>query len=106
MRAIEVQNLRKSYGETEALRSVSFEVAPGEVFCMLGPNGAGKTTCTEILEGHRLASSGTVRVLGHDPARNERGMRERMGVVLQSCGILSLQISLPPDVISYLSLFS
>jgi ABC-2 type transport system ATP-binding protein len=85
--AIEVGDLRKSYGETEALRGVSFQVEPGEVFCMLGPNGAGKTTCTEILEGHRLASSGTVRVLGHDPARGERGMRERIGVVLQSCGI-------------------
>ncbi len=85
--AIEVNDLRKSYGETEALRGVSFEVASGEVFCMLGPNGAGKTTCTEILEGHRLASGGTVRVLGHDPARNDRGMRERIGVVLQSCGI-------------------
>jgi ABC-2 type transport system ATP-binding protein len=85
--AIEVCDLRKSYGETEALRGVSFQVEPGEVFCMLGPNGAGKTTCTEILEGHRLASSGTVRVLGHDPARNDRGMRERIGVVLQSCGI-------------------
>jgi ABC-2 type transport system ATP-binding protein len=85
--AIEVTDLRKRYGETEALRGVSFQVAPGEVFCMLGPNGAGKTTCTEILEGHRLASSGTVRVLGHDPARGERGRRERIGVVLQSCGI-------------------
>src|ERR1700739_29797 len=85
--AIEVSDLRKSYGEAEALRGVSFEVALGEVFCMLGPNGAGKTTCTEILEGHRLATSGTVRVLGHDPARNDRAMRERIGVVLQSCGI-------------------
>lgn len=85
--AIEVIDLRKHYAETEALRGVSFEVAPGEVFCMLGPNGAGKTTCTEILEGHRLATSGTVRVLGHDPARNDRAMRERIGVVLQSCGI-------------------
>lgn len=85
--AVEVQDLHKSYGTTEALRGVSFEVAAGEVFCMLGPNGAGKTTCTEILEGHRLASSGTVRVLGYDPAHGERGMRERIGVVLQSCGI-------------------
>ncbi len=85
--AIDVNDLRKSYGQTEALRGVSFQVEPGEVFCMLGPNGAGKTTCTEILEGHRLASGGTVRVLGHDPARNDRGMRERIGVVLQSCGI-------------------
>ncbi len=85
--AIEVRDLRKRYGSTEALRGVSFEVAAGEVFCMLGPNGAGKTTCTEILEGHRLASSGTVRVLGYDPSAGERGMRERIGVVLQSCGI-------------------
>ncbi len=85
--AIDVNDLRKSYGQTEALRGVSFQVEAGEVFCMLGPNGAGKTTCTEILEGHRLASGGTVRVLGHDPARNDRGMRERIGVVLQSCGI-------------------
>jgi ABC-2 type transport system ATP-binding protein len=85
--AIEVIDLRKSYGETEALRGVSFQVAPGEVFCMLGPNGAGKTTCTEILEGHRLAGGGTVRVLGYDPAQNDRGLRERIGVVLQSCGI-------------------
>jgi ABC-2 type transport system ATP-binding protein len=85
--AIEVVDLHKRYGATEALRGVSFQVAPGEVFCMLGPNGAGKTTCTEILEGHRLASSGTVRVLGYDPAHGERGMREQIGVVLQSCGI-------------------
>jgi ABC-type multidrug transport system ATPase subunit len=85
--AIEVLDLRKRYDETEALSGVSFQVALGEVFCMLGPNGAGKTTCTEILEGHRLASSGTVSVLGHDPAKGERDMRERIGVVLQSYGI-------------------
>ena len=71
--AIEVNDLRKSYGETEALRGVSFEVAPGEVFCMLGPNGAGKTTCTEILEGHRLASGGTVRVLATIPPVTSAG---------------------------------
>ncbi|MHB1538111.1 MAG: ABC transporter ATP-binding protein [Solirubrobacteraceae bacterium] len=85
--AIEVCDLRKRYGETEALRGVDFHVSVGEVFCMLGPNGAGKTTCTEILEGHRLASSGSVSVLGHDPARGERALHERIGVVLQSCGI-------------------
>jgi ABC-2 type transport system ATP-binding protein len=85
--AIEVRDLHKRYGATEALRGVDFHVAHGEVFCMLGPNGAGKTTCTEILEGHRLASSGSVSVLGHDPSRGERALRERIGVVLQSCGI-------------------
>ncbi|MHB1810614.1 MAG: ATP-binding cassette domain-containing protein, partial [Solirubrobacteraceae bacterium] len=66
--AIDVRDLHKRYGAVEALRGVDFHVAPGEVFCMLGPNGAGKTTCTEILEGHRLASSGSVSVLGHDPS--------------------------------------
>jgi ABC-2 type transport system ATP-binding protein len=84
---IEVNRLHKRYEELEAVRGVSFDVAAGEVFCMLGPNGAGKTTTTEILEGHRLPSSGTVSVLGHDPARGERAMRERIGVVLQSSGI-------------------
>jgi ABC-2 type transport system ATP-binding protein len=85
--AIEVNELHKRYAEVDAVRGVSFSVPAGEVFCMLGPNGAGKTTTTEILEGHRLASSGSVSVLGHDPACGERALRERIGVVLQSCGI-------------------
>ncbi len=85
--AIQVAGLHKRYGEVEAVRGVSFEVAHGEVFCLLGPNGAGKTTITEILEGHRLATSGAVSVLGHDPARGERALHERIGVVLQSSGV-------------------
>ncbi len=59
----------------------------GEVFCLLGPNGAGKTTTVEILEGYRVRSGGEVSVLGFDPARSERGMRERVGIVLQQCGV-------------------
>ncbi len=85
--AIEVNELRKRYVEIEAVRGVSFTVGVGEVFCMLGPNGAGKTTTTEILEGHRLPSAGSVSVLGHDPARGERALRERIGVVLQDSGV-------------------
>jgi ABC-2 type transport system ATP-binding protein len=49
--AVEVRDLRKSYGELEAVRGVSFEVARGEVFCLLGPNGAGKTSIVEVLGG-------------------------------------------------------
>ena len=51
--AIEVHDLRRSYGRNEAVRGVTFEVQRGEVFCLLGPNGAGKTTIVEILEGYR-----------------------------------------------------
>ncbi len=87
MNAIEVTALGKRYGELEAVRGVSFEVAVGEVFCLLGPNGAGKTTTTEILEGYRTRSAGEVSVLGLDPASGARELRERVGIVLQSCGL-------------------
>jgi ABC-2 type transport system ATP-binding protein len=81
--AIVVSDLRKSYGRTEALRGVSFEVAQGEVFGLLGPNGAGKTTTVEILEGYRTRDGGTATVLGHDPGASPKDLRERIGVVLQ-----------------------
>ncbi|HEY1538118.1 MAG TPA: ABC transporter ATP-binding protein [Solirubrobacteraceae bacterium] len=87
MQAIQVSEVHKSYGDVQAVRGVSFEVAQGEVFCLLGPNGAGKTTITEIVEGHRVATSGTVEVLGIDPGSGDRGLRDRIGVVLQSSGI-------------------
>jgi ABC-2 type transport system ATP-binding protein len=85
--AITASGLRKAYGEVEAVRGVSFEVARGEVFCLLGPNGAGKTTTVEILEGYRFRTGGDVRVLGHDPAAGERELREAVGIVLQQCGV-------------------
>jgi ABC-2 type transport system ATP-binding protein len=81
--AIVVSSLRKSYGRTEALRGVTFEVHAGEVFGLLGPNGAGKTTTVEILEGYRARDGGTASVLGHDPGTSPRALRERIGVVLQ-----------------------
>jgi ABC-2 type transport system ATP-binding protein len=85
--AIEVQDLRKSYGPVQAVRGLSFSVAEGEVFSMLGPNGAGKTTTVEILEGYRTRDGGTVSVLGHDPSRGERALKERIGIVLQQTGV-------------------
>jgi ABC-2 type transport system ATP-binding protein len=85
--AIEVQGLRKSYGEFEAIRGIDFVVRRGEIFGLLGPNGAGKTTTVEILEGYRQRSAGSVSVLGFDPGERPREMRERIGIVLQSTGI-------------------
>jgi ABC-2 type transport system ATP-binding protein len=85
--AIEVEGLRKSYGDFAAVRGIDFTVARGEVFGLLGPNGAGKTTTVEILEGYRTRSDGTVRVLGMDPQQRSRELRERVGIVLQSTGL-------------------
>ena len=82
---ISVSGLRKSYGDFEAVRGLDLEVRSGEVFAFLGPNGAGKTTTTEILEGYRERSAGSVSVLGDDPSRPEREWRERIGIVLQQC---------------------
>ncbi|MGH2809090.1 MAG: ATP-binding cassette domain-containing protein, partial [Actinomycetota bacterium] len=85
--AIEVKDLRKNYGSVEAVRGVDLRVAEGECFALLGPNGAGKTTTVEILEGHRSRSGGDVGVLGHDPAKKERALKERIGIVLQETGV-------------------
>jgi ABC-2 type transport system ATP-binding protein len=87
MTAIVVEDLRKSYGDVEAVRGISFDVREGQVFALLGPNGAGKTTTVEICEGFRARSGGKVSVLGFDPARREQAMRERIGIVLQSTGV-------------------
>ena len=87
--AIEVRDLRKSYGEVEAVRGIDFHVARGEIYGMLGPNGAGKTSTVEILEGYRTRSSGSGSVLGHDPQARPRELRRRVGIVLQSSGIYS-----------------
>jgi ABC-2 type transport system ATP-binding protein len=82
---ISIRGLRKSYGDIEAVRGIDLDVQAGEVFAFLGPNGAGKTTTVEILEGYRKRSSGDVSVLGEDPQHGDRGWRERIGIVLQSC---------------------
>ena len=82
--AITVSDLRKSYGQVEALRGVSFEIAEGEVFGLLGPNGAGKTTTVEVLEGYRQRDGGSVSVLGADPQQAGGDWRQRIGIVLQS----------------------
>ncbi len=87
MPAIQVRGLRKSYGPVEAVRGIDIDVEEGEVFGFLGPNGAGKTTTVEILEGYRTRSAGEVSVLGHDPAKGERALKERIGIVLQETGV-------------------
>ena len=87
MSLIEVNGLKKSYGDVHAVRGVDLEIAQGEIFSLLGPNGAGKTTTVEILEGFRTRDAGTVSVLGFDPqsrGHQSREWRNRIGIVLQS----------------------
>jgi len=84
---IEVEKLRKSYGEIKAVNNISFTVAQGEIFGMLGPNGAGKTTTMEIVEGLRPADSGTVYVLGMDIRKRPRRIKASIGVQLQTTSL-------------------
>jgi len=84
---IEITGLRKTYGDLEAVAGIDLHVDRGEVFALLGPNGAGKTTATEILEGYRPRTAGEVSVLGHDPSKGERALKQRVGIVLQSTGL-------------------
>ena len=83
---IETVGLKRSYRGFDAVRGIDFTVARGELFALLGTNGAGKTSTMEVLEGLAPATSGTVRVLGHDPYRERRAVRPRTGVVLQEVG--------------------
>jgi len=85
--AMEVRNLRKTYGGTAAVDDISFEVARGEIFGLLGPNGAGKTTTLESLEGIRKPDGGTLRILGVDPVAEPGRLRDLIGVQLQTSAL-------------------
>jgi ABC-2 type transport system ATP-binding protein len=85
--SVRVQGLAKSYGSFQAVKGIDFEIYPGEVFALLGPNGAGKTTTVEILEGLRPRTAGHVSVLGFDPGRDTRQLKDRIGVCLQATNL-------------------
>lgn len=87
MPVIEVENLRKRYGETRAVDDVSFAVERGEIFGILGPNGAGKTTTVECIEALREPDSGAISVLGLDPRRDRTELRARLGAQLQQSAL-------------------
>lgn len=81
--AIEVRQVHKRFGALQALGGVDLEIDTGEFFALLGPNGAGKTTLINIIAGLTLASSGCVRVMGHDVVADYREARRVLGVVPQ-----------------------
>jgi ABC-2 type transport system ATP-binding protein len=84
---IEVDGLRRRYGAVAAVDGISFQVQEREIFGIVGPNGAGKTTTVECLEGLRRPDGGRLRVLGLDPARDGRRLRQRIGAQLQQAAL-------------------
>ncbi len=84
---ITVRDLRKVYGALAAVDSISFEVQRGEIFGLLGPNGAGKTSTLETLAGLRAPDGGSLEVMGIDPTRESRKLRNLIGVQLQTSGL-------------------
>jgi ABC-2 type transport system ATP-binding protein len=85
--AIVVNDLRKRYGEVQALDGVSFAVREGEVFGLLGPNGAGKSTTVRTLVTLTAPDSGSASVAGHDVAREQAAVRRLIGYVPQDSGV-------------------
>lgn len=81
--AIEIKQVRKSFGKLQALRGVDLSIEQGEFFALLGPNGAGKSTLINLLAGLLRPSSGSLSVLGHDVVRDYRKCRKLLGVVPQ-----------------------
>jgi len=83
---IKVENLTKNYGDFEAVKGLSFEVYPGEIFGLLGPNGAGKSTTLEIIETLREKTSGQVTVNRIDIEKDPAAVKKIIGVQLQTAG--------------------
>ncbi|MGE5599154.1 MAG: ABC transporter ATP-binding protein [Bacteroidota bacterium] len=87
MSAITVEDLVKTYGSVRAVDGISFAVEQGEIFGLLGPNGAGKTTTVEMLVGLRIRDGGRIAVLGLDPGKQTKELKNRIGVQLQQVAL-------------------
>jgi ABC-2 type transport system ATP-binding protein len=85
--AIEVLDLRRSFGDTKAVQGVSFEVQKGEIFSLLGPNGAGKTTTISMLSCLLRPDQGDARVMGHSIREDQTGVKSALGVVPQEIAL-------------------
>lgn len=81
-----VEGLKKSYGRTEALTGIDFEVGPGEIFALIGPNGAGKTTALRIVATLLSPSGGKVTFLGFDLKKQPEKFRERISYLPEEAG--------------------
>lgn len=102
--AIRVEEISFSYGKLEAVRGISFEVAPGEILGFLGPNGAGKSTTIKMLTGQLTPGSGNVRILGMDVTLDNPDVQARIGVCFEESN-LYLNMSARENLRFFASLF-
>lgn len=87
--ALVVDSVVKEFGDTKAVNHLTFSAKAGEVLALLGPNGAGKSTTLDMCTGFSSPTSGSIRVLGLDPAKRPQKVRERIGIMLQGGGSYS-----------------
>jgi len=83
MNPLQIENLRKNYGSVDAVKGVSFEVRPAEIFGLLGPNGAGKTTIISIVTTLEKPTSGSVKVFGQEVTLHPNFIKKQLGLVHQ-----------------------
>jgi lipooligosaccharide transport system ATP-binding protein len=103
--AASAHQLVKRYGSRVAVDHVSFDIAPGECFGLLGPNGAGKSTTMRMLCCLTSRDGGLLTVLGHDPDREPRALKQRLGVVAQDIN-LDLELSVRENLLIYARYFA
>ncbi|WP_066525412.1 ABC transporter ATP-binding protein [Corynebacterium bouchesdurhonense] len=88
-KALVVDSVVKRFGTTTAVDGMTFSAERGEILALLGPNGAGKSTTLDMCEGFQRPTSGSIRVLGIDPATRPQQVRDRIGIMLQGGGSYS-----------------
>ena len=104
MGAIDVRNIVKKYGDFEAVKGITFDVAPGEIFGLLGPNGAGKSTLIRMMTTLLVPTSGTAVVNGFDVVKNPTGVRESIGVIPQAL-TTDLELSVEENLLIFAKLY-
>ena len=104
MGAIDVRNIVKKYGEFEAVKGITFDVAEGEIFGLLGPNGAGKSTLIRMMTTLLPPTSGTAIVGGHDVVKDPNGVRHTIGVIPQAL-TTDLELSVEENLLIFAKLY-
>jgi ABC-2 type transport system ATP-binding protein len=104
MGAIDVRNIVKKYGEFEAVKGITFDVAEGEIFGLLGPNGAGKSTLIRMMTTLLVPTAGTAIVNGFDVTKNPNGVRESIGVIPQAL-TTDLELSVEENLLIFAKLY-